>query len=79
MAAAAAAGLALTGDITFRTAGGNRYALASSANIDLKVEGKVINVPVAFSTAAGFQLILGRPQVLAAFDIGFDTEQWYWG
>jgi hypothetical protein len=79
-AAATAAAIALTGPaITFSTAGGVAYTLPSHPAVDLIVEGYAITVPVAFSASAAFTPLLGRLELVEAFDAGFDATNWYWG
>lgn len=63
--------------IKFRTAGGVSYTLPSHPSVDLIVEGYAIKVQVAFSSAAGFTPILGRLEMVEAFDVGLDTINWY--
>jgi predicted aspartyl protease len=78
--AAMAAGLALTGPkVRFRTAGGTIYSLPSHLTVDLVVEGYPVTGQVLFSSAKGFTPILGRWEIVSAFDCGFDTTNWHWG
>jgi hypothetical protein len=80
LGAATAVGIVPSGpSVTFRTAGGATYRLPSHLGVRLVVEGYAITVQVAFSSAMGFSPILGRLEVVAAFDVGFDTSKWYWG
>jgi hypothetical protein len=80
VSAATAVGIVPSGpSVTFRTAGGATYSLPSHPTVRLEVEGYAITVPVAFSTAGRFSPILGRLELVAAFDAGFDTSNWYWG
>ena len=78
--AATAAAIALSGPaITFNTAGGVAYTLPSHPAVDLIVEGYAITVPVAFSASTAFTPLLGRLELVEAFDAGFDATNWYWG
>jgi len=78
--AATAVGITPSGPpVTFRTAGGATYLLQSHLGVRLLVEGYIITVQVAFSSAGGFSPILGRLEMAAAFDTGFDINNWYWG
>jgi predicted aspartyl protease len=81
LAIASSIGIQTTGTpivpVTFRTAGGVQYTLPLHPAVDIRVEGYRIQVPVVFSPAA-FSPIVGRQELLAAFDLGFDTGQWYW-
>lgn len=80
LSAATAVGIVPSGPwVPFRTAGGATYRLQSHLGVLLVVEGYAITVQVAFSTARGFSPILGRLELAAAFDTGFDTSNWYWG
>jgi len=45
--------------------------------VSLVVEGYAIQVPVAFSPARSFTTILGRLELVEAFDVAFDTEHRY--
>jgi hypothetical protein len=77
---AAIAGLKLTGPkVTFRTAGGMSYSLPSHMSVHLLVEGYAITAQVLFSSAKSFLPILGRWELVNAFDFGFDDTNWYWG
>jgi predicted aspartyl protease len=79
MSIATAVGITPTGPpITFRTANGASYTLPSHPSVDLIVEGYHITVFVVFSSAAAFTPILGRLELVTAFDIGLDTTNWYW-
>jgi predicted aspartyl protease len=79
VSAAVAVGIIPAGPwVTFRTAGGATYALWSHLGVRLVVEGYAITTQVAFSTAPGFSPVLGRLELVAAFDTGFDTSNWYW-
>ncbi|MBX9624554.1 MAG: retropepsin-like domain-containing protein [Gemmataceae bacterium] len=77
--AATAIGLTPSGPVvTIRSVGGRVYRLMSD-EVAIEIEGKLVRVPVAFSAAGGFSPILGRSQLLAAYDFGFDTSHWHWG
>ena len=76
---ATAIGIMPTGPlVAFRTAAGTAFALPSHPAVSLIVEGYAITVPVAFPAAAAFAPILGRLELVAAFDVGFDVTSWYW-
>lgn len=76
---AAAVGIVPTGPlVAFRTAAGTLFALPSHPSVNLTVEGYAITVPVAFSAAPAFAPLLGRLELVAAFDAGFDVTSWYW-
>jgi hypothetical protein len=80
--AASAVGIAvssLTQVASFSSPGGPRYMLPLDPSVRLVVEGYAITVPVAFSSSPSFIPILGRNEMLAAFDAGFDNTDWYWG
>lgn len=80
MAAAMAAGITPSGSaVTFQTAGGARYSLPSHAPVPLIIEGYLVpNARVVFSAGQGFSPILGRGELLAAFDVGFSRTDWFW-
>jgi hypothetical protein len=53
--------------------------LPSHSGVDLIVEGYHIRVPVAFASTSAFTPILGRLELIRAFDAGFDVSNWYFG
>lgn len=65
--------------ISFRAAGGAQYKLPSHAAVDLMIEGYSLQAEIAFSHSNNFMPILGRIELVFAFDVGFDTNNWYWG
>jgi hypothetical protein len=78
MSAATVARIAPAGPpVTFRTAGGARYTLPSHP-VELIVEGYLINAVVAFSLGAAFNPIVGRLELVSAFDIGSNKTHWFW-
>lgn len=80
LSAATSVGIVPSGPwVTFRTAGGANYRLRSHLGVNLEVEGYAIVAQVIFSQATAFTPILGRLELVAAFDAGFDTSNWYWG
>lgn len=80
ISAAHAAGIIPAGrPVNFRTAGGQTYQLPSHPTTDLIIEGYSVNALVAFSTSTAFSPILGRLELVAAFDAAFDTAHWHWG
>lgn len=64
---------------TFRGIGGRRYKLPLFTNINFEVEGYKFTSQVVFNSSPQPIPILGRIQLLAAFDSGLDRNTWYWG
>ena len=80
LSAATAIGLTPSGPpITFRTAGGTTHSLPSHSWVDMIIEGYHIIGPVVFSDAIDFSPIVGRLELVQAFDIGMDVTEWYYG
>ena len=77
--AATAIGLIPSGpSVTFRTAGGATYTLPSHTMTAIVIEGYLISGTVAFSSGSGFSPVIGRLELISAFDIGMDTREWHY-
>jgi len=80
MSAATAIGLTPSGPpVTFRTVGGATHSLPSHSWVDIVIEGYHIIGPVVFAIATGFSPIVGRLELVQAFDIGMNLTDWYYG
>jgi hypothetical protein len=72
-------GITATGTAKFHSIAALPYTLPLATGVELIVEGTTIRCDVAFYST-GFTPILGRPQaMMAAFDFGFTTSDWYYG
>ena len=63
----------------FITASGSGYSLPVERNVTIRIEGYRPNCNIVLSSAAGFVPILGRLELMWAFNSGLDTVKWYWG
>ncbi len=79
ISAATAIGLTPSGPpVTFRSVGGVAYTLPSHSAVYIEIQGYLTIGTVVFSTAAGFSPIIGRLELIQAFDIGMDASNWYY-
>ncbi len=79
MSAATAIGLTPSGPpVTFRSVVGTTYTLPSYSAVGIVIQGYLTVGPVVFSTASGFSPIIGRLELIQAFDIGMDATNWYY-
>jgi len=62
---------------TIVTAGG-RTRLFFHPTVDLIIEGRKLRTQVLVSDEPTFEPMLGRPDLLALFEFGFDAFNWYW-
>ncbi|MGX6998849.1 aspartyl protease family protein [Caballeronia sp. KNU42] len=77
-AVASKIGLATIGpNITVGTPSGSTFTLPS-ANLQITIEGFIINTQVLLTSAKKFTAIVGHHDLIKAFDIGFDITDWYW-
>jgi hypothetical protein len=71
------------GLVSITTVAGTSVSLSSHSPVDLEIEGYAISLRTVlfspFSTVGGFIPILGRPELIAAFDFGFTVTDWHWG
>ena len=79
MSAATAIGITPSGPlVTFRTVGGATHTLPSHSSSDIVIEGYLVIGPVVFSSAISFSPIVGRLELIQAFDIGMNITDWYY-
>ncbi len=79
-ALANASGVIVNGPpIAVRTANGTAFSLLRATNVELIIQGYLIVTTIAVSQAGAFTPIVGRRDLLTAFDLGFTTTHWHWG
>jgi hypothetical protein len=78
LAAARAIGITPSASVALQTAAGTTTSLVVHPSLDLQVEGWLLSgTRVAFSPAPGFTPVVGRIELMSAFDFGFDQRAWY--
>jgi predicted aspartyl protease len=65
--------------VTIRTVDGSTATLPKAAGLHLEIEGVRITTDVLFSSAQKFTPVVGRLDLMKAFDFGFDTSYWHFG
>lgn len=66
--------------VNFTTASGHNVALPYYTPLDIEIGAYILpGIRILITSASGFIPILGRPELIAAFDFGFNTTHWHWG
>ncbi|HET6387135.1 MAG TPA: hypothetical protein VFJ58_27420 [Armatimonadota bacterium] len=65
--------------VTLYFPNGASDTLRSHSQVELVIENYQLTRTVLFSEASAFIPIIGRQELVSAFDFGFDTLNWYWG
>jgi hypothetical protein len=78
---AATLGLALGGlpVVSIAAADGSTFSLPRANGLDLVIEGYLVTADVLFCSAPKFTPLVGRRDLMNAFNFAFDDAYWYYG
>lgn len=65
--------------IKLTAADGSVFYLPRATGLDLVIEGYPVTADVLFCSAPKFTPLVGRRDLMNAFDFGFDDSYWYYG
>lgn len=65
--------------VSITAADGTVFSLPQATGLDLVIEGYRVTADVLFCSASKFTPLVGRRDLMNAFDFGFDDTYWYYG
>lgn len=63
--------------VTIRAADGSTFTIPMATGLRLVIEGFIVIADVLFCSAPKFTPLVGRVDLMNAFDFGFDDTYWY--